>query len=193
MCLMEIPLRARNWANMKWGENLNSECIFKDKKTGRYVVSIPKHCFKNFTQKIIPDHFRLILSEELTPHIDLYINEVRPVFLNGAESKYFLISSAGNKLDVDDLGHALRLFTQKFGNQKVKKGGIGIHFFRDIVATTFLKKNKGGYTYVAFLLLDSEQMIREHYGHLNPDDAFVDWQDYKKQLLQSRRLKGEAV
>ncbi|UIJ77576.1 hypothetical protein [Acinetobacter sp. SH20PTE14] len=193
MCLMEIPLRARNWSNMKLGYHPNSECIYKDEKTGLYVVRIPKHCFKNFKQKIIPDNFKLTLPKEVTEHIDLYVNEVRPLFLNDVESKYFLISSMGNKLDVDDLGHSLRLFTKKFGNQKVKKGGIGIHFFRDIVATTFLKKNKGGYSYVAFLLLDSERMIREHYGHLKPDDAFEDWQEYKKQLLQGKKEKGEAV
>lgn len=193
MCLMEIPLRARNWANMKYGYTPDSECIYKDEKTGCYTVRIPKHCFKNFKQKIIPENFKLSLSEEITPHIDRYINEVRPLFLEGKESKYFLVSSVGNKFDVDDLGHSLRLFTQKFGNQKVKKGGIGIHFFRDIVATTFLKKNKGGYSYVAFLLLDSERMIREHYGHLKPDDAFQDWQEYKKQLLQEKRETGEAV
>ena len=52
---------------------------------------------------------------------------------------------------------------------------MNIHGFRAIVATTFLKKFKGAFAYAAFLLLDSEEMIREHYGHLSPDDAFSDW------------------
>lgn len=43
------------------------------------------------------------------------------------------------------------------------------------MATTFLKQNKGAFTYVAYLLLDSEKMIKEHYGHLTPADAFKDW------------------
>lgn len=174
-CLMQIPLRARNWADMKYGNHPNCECIYKDKTDGRYIVSIPKHCFKNFNQKIIPDVFTLKLSEDTSEQIALYLKLARPVFLRGEDSEFFLISSHGKKFNTTSLGHTIRYFTARFGNQEVKKGGISVHYFRDIVATTFLKQNKGAFAYVAYLLLDSEKMIKEHYGHLTPADAFNDW------------------
>lgn len=188
MCLMQIPLRVRNWADMMIGYHPSNECIYKD-KDHRYIVSVPKHCFKNFHQKIIPDTFVLKLSKETSKYIDLYLNEVRPVFLRGQSSDFFIVSSHGNKLNSTTLGHSIRLFTARYGNQNVKTGGIGIHYFRDIVATTFLKKNKGAFAYVAYLLLDSEKMVREHYGHLSPDDAFGDWNNY----LDSMNEKGEEI
>ena len=188
MCLMRIPLRARNWVDMMIGYHPSNECIYKD-QDGRYIVSVPKQCFKNFHQKIIPDTFVLKLSIETSKYIDLYLNEVRPVFLRGNNSDFFILSSHGNKLNSTSLGHSIRLFTARYGNQNVKTGGIGIHYFRDIVATTFLKKNKGAFAYVAYLLLDSEKMIKEHYGHLSPDDAFGDWSNY----LDSMNEIGEAI
>ena len=38
-----------------------------------------------------------------------------------------------------------------------------------------LEQFKGSFAYAAFLLLDSEETIRESYGHLSPDDAFAEW------------------
>lgn len=185
MCLMEIPLRARNWADMMLGYHPSNECIYKD--DDRYVISIPKHCFKNFHQKIIPETFTRKLSEETSKYIDLYLSEVRPVFLRDMSSNFFILSSHGNKLNTTGLGHSIQLFTARYGDQKIKTGGIRIHYFRDIVATTFLKMHKGAFSYVAYLLLDSEKMIREHYGHLSPDDAFGDWGNY----LDSINKKGK--
>lgn len=85
--LMQIPLRARNWADMKYGNHPNCECIYKD-NDGRYIVSIPKHCFKNFNQKIIPDVFTLKLSEDTSEQIELYLKLARPVFLRGENSEF---------------------------------------------------------------------------------------------------------
>ena len=63
-------------------------------------------------------------------------------------------------------------------------GGIAVHFFRDIVATTFLKKFPSAYHHAALLLLDSEQTVKDNYGHLKHEDAFSLW---------NRHLSEEAV
>src|SRR5690606_15132500 len=105
MCLMEIPLRARNWADMMLGYHPSNECIYKE--DDRYVVSIPKHSFKNFHQKIIPGAFTRKLSEATSKYIDLYLSEVRPVFLRGRDSNFFILSSHGNKLATTNLGHSI--------------------------------------------------------------------------------------
>ena len=71
-----------------------------------------------------------------------------------------------------------------YGNQDLKVGGIAVHFFRDIVATTFLKKFPSAYHHAALLLMDSEQTVKDNYGHLKHEDAFSLW---------NRHLSEEAV
>jgi hypothetical protein len=174
-CLLCCPLRVRNWVNMKIGYHQDDECIYFDDNKKSYVLSIPKSQFKNFKQKNIPDVFSLVILPQFTQAITDYINEARPLLLKGEQSDYFLVSQHSSKIDTGSLNRMIKQFTYQYDDKNLRIGGINIHAFRAIVATTFLKKFKGSFAYAAFLLLDSEETIRESYGHLSPYDAFAEW------------------
>lgn len=184
-CLSHIPLRSRNWRDMRVGFHPNAECIFKDEKTNLYELSIPKHCFKNFNQLDIPDRFVYKFPKNVSLIIDDYINYARSVILgDDLISDYFLVTSKKIKLDANTFTSINQTFFTKYGNQDLKVGGIAVHFFRDIVATTFLKKFPSAYHHAALLLMDSEQTVKDNYGHLKHEDAFSLW---------NRHLSEEAV
>ena len=94
------------------------------------------------------------------------------------------MTSKNIKLDANTFTNMNRTFFTKYGHQDLKVGGIGVHFFRDIVATTFLKKFPSAYHHAALLLLDSEQTVKDNCGHLKHEDAFSLW---------NRHLSEEAV
>ena len=178
-CLSHIPLRSRNWRDMRIGFHPNNECIFKDEKTNIYELSIPKHSFKNFNQLDIPDRFVYRFPKNVSLIIDDYINYARSAILgDDLISDYFLVTSKRIKLDANTFTSLNHTFFTKYGNQDLKVGGIAVHFFRDIVATTFLKKFPSAYHHAAMLLLDSEQTVKDNYGHLKHEDAFSLWNSH---------------
>lgn len=178
-CLSHIPLRSRNWRDMRVGFHPNNECIFKNEKTNIYELSIPKHSFKNFNQLEIPDRFVYKFPKNVSLIIDDYINYARSVILGDyLISDYFLVTSKKLKLDSNTFTSINNTFFTKYGNQDLKVGGIAVHFFRDIVATTFLKKFPSAYHHAALLLLDSEQTVKDNYGHLKHEDAFSLWNSH---------------
>ncbi|WP_411577642.1 hypothetical protein [Acinetobacter nosocomialis] len=97
--------------------------------------------------------------------------------------EYFFVSSLGRKQTGTAISTCTRKFTALYADQSIKSGGIGAHYFRHIVATTYLKIHRGAFGYVALILLDSEEVIRRHYGHLDHEDAIGDW---KKNLSNIR-------
>ena len=182
-CLLICPLRVRNWADMKIGFHKEDECIYKD-KDGIYKISIPKSQFKNYKQRNIPERFQLSIPENLTHILDLYVDTIRPLFMSETEPhEYFFVSSLGRKQTGTAISTCTRKFTALYADQSIKSGGIGAHYFRHIVATTYLKIHRGAFGYVALILLDSEEVIRRHYGHLDHEDAIGDW---KKNLSNIR-------
>src|SRR5690606_32342051 len=184
-CVSRVPLRLRNWADMRVGYDFDNECIYK--KDDLWHLSIPKHCFKNYRQEIIPDHFKYAFDENVSRLIDRYM-ELRVKF--GHENiEYFCVSSKNIKNNTDTVSTNFYSITEKYRDPNVLDKGINIHYMRDIVATTFLKKHKGAFGYVAYLLLDSEEMIRNHYGHLSPSDAFSEWGNYLESL-KNEKLEG---
>ncbi|NHC02112.1 hypothetical protein G5T41_16825, partial [Acinetobacter sp. GFQ9D192M] len=177
---------------MKIGYRSDGECIYKNKK-GLYEISIPKSCFKNFDQKIIPDHFVHIFSKNTSLLIGDYLEKNRSAFLmstkraplRGQEEDldYFLVSRREPFMTVRSLSRSIEDFFKTYGDQTIKVGGIRIHFFRDIVATSFLKQFPGAYAHAGMLLLDSEQTMKENYGHLQPKDALSLWQAHNENRM----------
>lgn len=194
-CLLELPLRARNWSDMKIGYRSDGECIYKNKKD-LYEVSIPKSCFKNFDQKIIPDYFVHTFSKSTSLLIDDYLEKNRSAFLMSTKRTplraqeedlgYLLVSRHKPFITVRSLSRSIEDFFKTYGDQTIKVGGIRIHFFRDIVATSFLKQFPGAYAHAGMLLLDSETTMKENYGHLQPKDALSLWQAHN----ENRMMEG---
>ena len=56
-------------------------------------------------------------------------------------------------------------------------------YFTIPISALSLKIHRGAFGYVALILLDSEEVIRRHYGHLDHEDAIGDW---KKNLSNIR-------
>lgn len=184
-CLLELPLRARNWSDMKLGYIPDGECIYKN-QDGLYEIHIPKHCFKNFDQEIIPENFVHTFSKRTSAVIAAYLNKDRATFKGSEDSPYFMVSTRSPYLTIRSLSRVIEEFFNMYGDQKIKKGGIRIHFFRDIVATSFLKQFPGAYAHAGRLLLDSEETMKQNYGHLQPKDALSLWQAHN----ESKMLEG---
>ena len=181
-CLLELPLRARNWSDMRLGYTPDGECIYKN-QNGLYEVHIPKHCFKNFDQKIIPENFVHVFSKSTSAVIAAYLDKDRESFKGSEDSPYFMVSTRSPYLTVKSLSRVIDEFFKMYGDQTIKKGGIRIHFFRDIVATSFLKQFPGAYAHAGMLLLDSEETMKENYGHLQPKDALSLWQIHNENKI----------
>lgn len=181
-CLLELPLRARNWSDMKLGYTPDGECIYKN-QNGLYEVHIPKDCFKNFDQKIIPENFVHEFSKSTSAVIAAYLDKDRESFKGSEDSPYFMVSTRSPYLTVRSLSRVIDEFFKMYGDQTIKKGGIRIHFFRDIVATSFLKQFPGAYAHAGMLLLDSEETMKENYGHLQPKDALSLWQMHNENKM----------
>jgi hypothetical protein len=179
-CLTCVPLRLRNWVDMRFGYfDPNNECIFE--KNGVWELSVPKKAFKNYRQKHIPEHFKYTFDEEVSKLLDEYAR-IREKAIPHVKPYLLTTFREGNPIADTTVATQFSLFTRIYGDASLAKGGINIHFMRDIVATTFLKKHKGAFAYVAYLLLDSEETVRLHYGHLSPNDAFYDWNSYVNSL-----------
>jgi hypothetical protein len=184
-CLLELPLRARNWSDMRLGYTPDGECIYKN-QNGLYEVHIPKHCFKNFDQKIIHENFVHVFSKSTSAVIAAYLDKDRESFKGSEDSPYFMVSTRSPYLTARSLSRVIDEFFKIYGDQTIKKGGIRIHFFRDIVATSFLKQFPGAYAHAGMLLLDSEETMKQNYGHLQPKDALSLWQAHN----ESKMLEG---
>lgn len=74
---------------------------------------------------------------QFTQAITDYINEARPLLLKGEQSDYFLVSQHSSKIDTGSLNKMIKQFTYQYDDKNLRIGGINIHAFRAIVATTF--------------------------------------------------------
>jgi hypothetical protein len=69
--------------------------------------------------------------------------------------------------------------------------GFGIHSARHFVATEYLKFNPGAYEIPATALHDSEEMVRDTYSWITPDDKIAYWNNHLSSVL--RELRKEAA
>lgn len=184
-CLSVVPLRLRNWYEMRVGYTSEHECIYK--KDNQWHLSVPKHCFKNYRQRLIPDYFKYSFNERISRAIDQYM-ELRAK-LNHSNIEYFMVSTKNKRINDNSISTAFTDFTNKYRDSNILNKGLNVHYMRDIVATTFLKKHKGAFGYVSYLLLDSEETVKKHYGHLSPNDAFTEWNNYLGEL-QAPKVEG---
>lgn len=188
LCMSEVPLRIKNWANMiiaEDGYDISHECIYKDKNTKLWGIYIPKNSFKNSNQSCIPkDGFNYIFDEDLSVLIDKYIEWRRFLVREdyGYKYNFLFLSMFGQKLTPKGLGVTFIRFTNRYGNKDIVEQ-VNAHFMRDVVATTYLKVRLGAFSHAALLLLDSEETVKRHYGHLAPKDAFNDYRKLRHEML----------
>lgn len=171
---------------MKIGYHPDCECLYKS-NNDLYVVSVPKSCFKNFNQRIIPDVFTHTLSPTTSKYLDEYLEKYRKLSPFSKESEYFFLTYYKPHATTKSLSRTLKYFFSNYGDQTLRKGGINIHFIRDIVATTYLKIHPASFLQVGMLLLDSEVTVKMNYGHLKPKDVLRNWQDH----IETMKNKGD--
>ncbi len=86
------------------------------------------------------------------------------------------------------------LFTMTRLTQRFIPGskGFGLHAYRHIVASEYIKNHPNGYAVAAAALNNTEAMVRKHYAWVRPCDRIKPWNDHFEKL-QEAMDKGEIT
>lgn len=155
--LTVAPLRRDNFANLILGVHLKFE-------SGEWIIDLPSNLTKQ--KKSI----RMPLPSDIKPYLRHYIDVVRPVLLDGAETHRFWISQLGTAMNSHSIYIAVTNFTRKqFGE------AINPHRFRHVAATS--------------TVIAAPELMEEARAHLTHSDSRVTEEHYliAKSLAASRQ------
>jgi integrase len=142
------PIRPKNFATLEIGKTLKQI-------RGRWWITLPGGATKMGKPEERP------VAEWLNPYIDLYLNEARPVLLDGSQidTNALWISSTGRPMTVKKVGSLITQITRE-------TIGVGIspHLFRTADATT-VAEACGDMPHLASALLghSNPKITEEHY------------------------------
>lgn len=184
--LIEVPLRSENISKMELGRHL-----FKDSKTGLYLVDVPKGEQKNWSSPHCHDIHRAY-SEKTSQVIERYLTQGR-VKMKGPELTplVFLSGATGPKkkegkksdlpfapMDAQAIWWALsKRLKNYFGV------GVGTNVFRHITATSILKDAPGDFESASSVLNNGPDTINENYKHLTQADGLRRADAWRERML----------
>jgi transposase-like protein len=181
--LARFPLRSKHWSLLTYKED-GTGYLQNHHRDGWRLV-IPYDDFKNvrntkiFTlhslERVLVLKFsRLKALQQLIPLLEFYLEHARPLL--AGQSDFLFPSGHGKAMGRDLSYRQVSNWTREYLSQhSPRKLGIkdvfpfGPHAFRDIVATHIIKTT-GDLSRAANILLDSEEMVREHYARFLPED-----------------------
>jgi hypothetical protein len=169
------PVRRKNLLATRIGEHLTKVA------NGNYEWRFAAHETKT-KQEVLAE-----LPASLTPHIDFWIDTVRPVLLGHGQSDSFWITTVGTRMAIHTAyGRFCRATAQELGKR------INPHLVRDIVATGIAVSMPESVC-ITPMVLDhrNDQTSRRHY---NLADALSASARYLVRLeeLRRRARKSEA-
>lgn len=125
-----------------------------------------------------PDHFDL--PKRLTPHVQHYLEVVRPALLEGLPNDALWISRPGKQLTAKAIQNlTLRRTRQRFGK------AFGPHRFRHAIATTAALRDPGHPGLAAGLLGISDAILEQNYNRAGQSQAAA---RFAALIEQRRRL-----
>jgi hypothetical protein len=157
-----------------------------DQRQGGWEVLIPSAAFKNSGSSFFGGKpFRLLLPDlgDLYAHIASYVATHRATLLGKADDPgtFFVKTVKTTRRDAaynqDTFYEAWRLTIQRYGiyNPYTDRGAMkgllphGPHNVRDVLATHILKQT-GSYEQASYAILDTPDMVAQHYGRFLPQD-----------------------
>ncbi len=136
--------------------------------------------------------YDLPVHPSIWPDIEEYLNVHRPLLAGAGQCDYVFrpSSRAFNKykrpvfsteaINSGYLSSRVMLHSQLHIHGCV---GFSAHAARHFVATEWLKNNPGAYAVAAAILHDSEEMVRESYSWVEPNDMILFWNRYLDDLV----------
>jgi integrase/transcriptional regulator with XRE-family HTH domain len=180
--LARFPLRAKQLALLSYREDGSGQLQKHPRDGWRFML--PYSDFKNGGNKkiFVPSNLGPVLPlkfsdsellEQLIPLLEFYLEHVRPTIVGQGD---FLFPTKRGKSMRGVLHCQVTTWTREYLSQySSRRLGIegvhpfGPHAFRDIVATHVIKTT-GSIALAANILLDSEDVVREHYARFLPED-----------------------
>jgi hypothetical protein len=189
----EVPLRARNLADLSIGKHLT-----RDPDTKLWQVHISTAELKNHFSPHAQDIYRTY-SPVASAAIDRYVEEARPFLVGHVESNYFFLGPAcgrrasssflekqGFRLSTEALADATAKYLRRYFGQ-----GQGLNFFRHLIATSILKDNPTAVEVAAAVLNNSPDSVRKNYRHLTQADGLRLARTWFQQQ-EARRTRGRT-
>lgn len=208
--MLVVPLRAANWAAMRYFEeqdrdDLKTPSITYIRTADRYRIWVPKSFLKNRDGKTTKS-IEVMLPSSHNPFIQRYL-QYRLKYLqhiysgDPADIPFFGISrwKADDPPEQMTPGNVCGRFSHvtfaliKRLEPNRDQIGINIHAMRHLAATLFLRENPREYPVVATMLNDSLQVVISTYAELDAyhnNERIIDWiTDREARVKSSRRRR----
>lgn len=184
-----IPLRAFNFTVMTWRQDGTGNLY--QKPDGSWWVRFGPSYLKNHKGAAKNSPFDVPLHESLYSCVEKYLFVHRPHLLGAGECDYVFrpgrpqevtkTNRAGQTVERSFLSAQVRLITQRY---VPNCPGFGLHAFRHLAATEYVKNNPAGYAVAAAVLHDREETIKRNYAWVLPADKFGFWNEYVSRLIK---------
>lgn len=149
--------------------------------TDSVCVAIPKGGFKNSKSKGVSD-YDVGISASLTARIDDYLENYRPLLLEGEEDNGILFPNKDTGGVHAGLGrHVFKLTARLIPGCP----GIAPHAIRHLSATSWLKNHPDDLITVAEMLNDRLETVLRNYAHLRKDDSLARYATHVEALFNA--------
>jgi integrase len=193
------PMRAINIAEMKYKPGCKG---YPHEKTnlyktpdGHYRLKYEVHELKNGMWQ---GRYDLAVNREITKDLDEYLSKWRPLLVGADGSDYVLrpvFETPYHKADPDVPDKWAAPLTGRYLSDimfvvaQIYLGcaGFGLHAARHFVATEHLKHHPGAYKVAAVVLHDSEEMVRDTYSWVTPDNIAAFWNEHLSGIIRKSR------
>lgn len=193
-----IPLRVFNLSVMTWrADNTGNLYQMPD---GSWWVRFEPTYLKNHKGAAKRTPFDVPLHESLWQYVKEFLFVHRPHLPGAAACDYVFRPTCFKKDEGADT--AREMVPKDFLTVHVRKitqryiqgcPGFGLHAFRHLVATEYIKNNPAGYAIAAAILHDREETIKKNYAWVVPADKFIFWNLYVDKLLEALVEEKQAV
>jgi len=177
--LASNPLRARHFSEMRYKPGDDTSNLYR--RDGRWFVRFPREAFKNFRGTASKERYDYPVADFAAKYLDDYINVYRDRLGWGGEMDLvFPNARYGTETPVriaSVLSDRVRALTAAF-IPEFAPYGFGMHAFRHIVATEFIRNRPGGIEVAARVLHDKEETIRKVYSWVKGVDHAKIWTAY---------------
>jgi integrase len=176
--LLSNPLRVRAFITMTWKPD-GTGMLRGSSAAGWRIHLQPSH-IKNGGSRAGKD-YSVRVAKWVQPRLDAYREEYRATLLQGRESPYLFVSSAGPHMWTSMQKHLAKLTATYIPGSP----GFGPHAFRHLVATDWLQQFPNDYLTVAELLNDKLETVLASYAHLKRDSSFSRYEEHVEGLLKT--------
>jgi hypothetical protein len=190
-----IPLRVYNFCAMTYRRD-NTGNLYA-KTDGSWWVRFSASELKNHLGAAKDAPFDVPLHESLWPYVEGHLFTHRPSLAGADDCDYVFrparhcrVAARGARVPECSLWRQIYVATQSYIPDCA---GFGMHAFRHIVATEYMKNYRDGVSVAAAILNDRESTVKKCYGLLLPSDRFDDWYEHVNGRISNRHRERESA